>query len=111
MNIIQVFKYDDVINYNHSFNTNQKFIHYEFEFPNNSIQPLISGNYVLRLFDELDSTVLLQKIYGFRNSTFIKSNIKKATLEQIETLNMKLTLHYIIQILLFQILFLKLKSY
>ena len=74
------FKYDDVINYNYSFNTNQKYIHYEIEFPNSSIQPLISGNYVLRLFDELDSTVFFRRFMILENSTFIKSNIKKATL-------------------------------
>ena len=74
------FKYENVINYNHSFNTNQKYIHYEIEFPNNSIQPLISGNYVLRLFDELDSTVFFRRFMILENSTFIKSNIKKATL-------------------------------
>lgn len=74
------FKYANVINDNHSFNTNQKYIHYEIEFPNSSIQPLISGNYVLRLFDELDSTVFFKRFMILENSTFIKSNIKKATL-------------------------------
>jgi hypothetical protein len=45
----------------HSINTSIPYIHYKTSFPNNSIQFLLSGNYIIQVFDEHTKQILLQK--------------------------------------------------
>lgn len=44
-----------ISNYSFSENTLTNYVHYEFELPNEDIRPLISGNYIVQVFDESDS--------------------------------------------------------
>lgn len=45
----------------HSINTSIQYIHFSTQFPNNNIQFLVSGNYVVQVFDAHTQQVLFQK--------------------------------------------------
>lgn len=42
----------DITDYEHSFNTQQLYTHYRFEFPSEDMQPLVSGNYALLIYED-----------------------------------------------------------
>lgn len=44
----------DVVDYEHSVNTQQAYIHYKLEFPNSDMQLKASGNYVLQIYQDGD---------------------------------------------------------
>ena len=44
---INGFNSADITDYEHSFNTHQLYTHYRFSFPNDDMQPLLSGSYAL----------------------------------------------------------------
>jgi hypothetical protein len=48
-------------NYQYSFNTNQRYTHYTLNFPNDKMQPKISGNYELIVFLDSASKPLFKK--------------------------------------------------
>lgn len=48
-------------NYKYSFNTRQRYTHYELAFPNEKIQPKISGNYELIVYKDSPSKPLFSK--------------------------------------------------
>lgn len=42
----------DITDYEHSFNTQQLYTHYRFTFPSDDMQPLLSGNYALLIYED-----------------------------------------------------------
>lgn len=42
----------DITDYEHSFNTQQLYTHYRFTFPSDDMQPLLSGNYALLVYED-----------------------------------------------------------
>jgi hypothetical protein len=71
---LQSFTEDQVRDYNYSTATLQKYTHYELKFPNNNITPKLSGNYILKVYEDGDRSkmVLTQRFYvlGSKVSTF-----------------------------------------
>ena len=52
-----------LLDYTYSFNTSIDYVHYKLIFPNNDLSPLISGNYVIKVYENAndDNTVLTQR--------------------------------------------------
>ena len=52
---VEGFTTADIIDYEHSINTQQEYIHYWFTFPNQDMQLTASGNYVLIIYEDGDT--------------------------------------------------------
>ena len=48
------FTTQDIVNYTHSINTSREYTHYSFEFPNEEMQILVSGQYRLTIYEDND---------------------------------------------------------
>ena len=76
------FQEEPISNYKFSFNTIQKYTHYKFDFPTNNMKPILSGNYVFKIFEEgkKDKPIIYQRFMVLENKIIIDSQVKIATL-------------------------------
>ncbi len=51
---LQGFTTADITDYDYSLNTQQLYTHYRFTFPNDDMQPLVSGNYAIQIYEDGD---------------------------------------------------------
>lgn len=74
------FNFDHIANYKNSFNTIQNYFHYELIFPNENIQPIISGNYLLVVYDNSnpEKIYLTQRFWITENTASINAKIQRA---------------------------------
>jgi hypothetical protein len=73
--------FDDVriSNYNNSYNTLQGYTHYNLRIPNKDTQSLkVSGNYMLKVFNENNELVFSRKFMVYRPITQVKVAIKRS---------------------------------
>ncbi len=73
---------DDFISqYEYSFNTLQQFTHYTLTFPNENVKPLLSGNYILKVFiDNSDQTIVFtRKLMIVEPKVNVTMIVKRAT--------------------------------
>ena len=79
---IDGFQENSVTEYRYSFTTLQKYTHYNFEFPNNTLRITKSGNYLLKVY--LDSNpedlVITRRFMVFQNKIIIQSNVTAASI-------------------------------
>jgi hypothetical protein len=70
---------DHIITYTHSMNTLMPYWHYELILPNAQMKPLISGNYILLVFEtaEPDSILLSRRFYVAENNAEIITQIHR----------------------------------
>ena len=50
-----------ILNYSNSFNTLQPYTHYELKFPNDKTRFLVSGNYMIEIYNSLDEIIFSRK--------------------------------------------------
>lgn len=62
---LQSFSEDRIMDYRYSFNTKQKYTHYQLTLPNYNIVPKLSGNYLLKVYPEGDPAepILTKQFY------------------------------------------------
>jgi hypothetical protein len=78
---IEGFYQDLIDSYSFSRNTRVPFTHYTLEFPNANMKPLVSGNYILKVFvdGDPDNVALTRKFMVFEQRLAIEATIKQAT--------------------------------
>jgi hypothetical protein len=62
---LQSYTEDRILDYRYSVSTIQKYIHYELTFPNRNIAPKISGNYLLKVYEngDVNNPILTRRFY------------------------------------------------
>ena len=71
-----------IIDYEFSFNTIQKYTHYTFSFPNDELKPILSGNYVFKIFEEGGETIAYKRFMILETKLRIESQVRRATLSE-----------------------------
>ena len=77
---ISGFNFDHILNYKNSFNTIQNYYHYELTIPNENIQPIISGNYLLVVYDNSnpEKVYLTQRFWITENTATLSTKVQRA---------------------------------
>ena len=79
---IDGFTEEPISNYEFSFNTIQKYTHYKFEFPSANIKPILSGNYIFKIYEENDNTIIYKRFMVLDTKLHIDANVRRATLAE-----------------------------
>jgi hypothetical protein len=88
---LQGFQDDRLTDYTYSTNTIQKYTHYELKLPNSNIAPKISGNYILKVYEDGDKTkmILTRRLYVLNNKVAIAADIVPSTDPSLRQTNQK----------------------
>ncbi len=78
---IDGFEENDIIEYDQSFNTFCDYIHYKTIFPNDDLEFLVSGNYIVKVYEDydIDDVVLQARFVVVEQQIAITSIMKTAT--------------------------------
>ena len=77
---ISGFTDEPITDYAFSFNTIQKYTHYSFAFPTVEIKPLLSGNYVFKLYEEGGDVIAFKRFMVLETTLSIEAEVRRATL-------------------------------
>jgi len=71
------FNEDKILDYSYSQATLQKYTHYTIKLPNDNIKPKISGNYILKVYEDDDPTklILTRRLYVLNSKISISADI------------------------------------
>ncbi|MDN5287764.1 MAG: hypothetical protein JWR38_4038 [Mucilaginibacter sp.] len=89
---LQSFSDDRMYNYTYSTGTIQKYTHYELQFPNNNIAPKLSGNYILKVYEDGDQSklVLTRRLYVLRKRVAVAADVVASPNTQLRQTNQKI---------------------
>ena len=73
---------EPITDYEFSFNTIQKYTHYTFNFPNEQLKPIISGNYVFKIFESGGETIAYKRFMILETKLTIDSKVRRASLAE-----------------------------
>lgn len=79
---ISGFTNEAIIDYEFSFNTIQKFTHYNFTFPTEQIRPILSGNYIFKVYEEGGENIFYKRFMVLDTKLNIEANVRRATLAE-----------------------------
>ena len=79
---IKGFTDEPIKNYEYSFNTEQRYTHYSFEFPTEEMKPILSGNYIFKIFERGGETVAYKRFMVLDTKLTIEAQVRRATLAQ-----------------------------
>jgi hypothetical protein len=89
---------DRITDYNYSSATLQKYTHYTLKFPNEIIRPKISGNYILKVYEDDDPAkiVLTRKMYVVNNKMTVGAEVVASQNQDTRQSNQKInfTINY-----------------
>ena len=64
-----------ILNYSNSFNTLQPYTHYELKFPNDKTRFLVSGNYMIEIYNSLDEIIFSRKFCVYDKKVITNVNV------------------------------------
>ena len=79
---INGFYEEPITNYEFSYNTIQKYTYYQFDFPSTNIKPIISGNYIFKIYDKDGNTIIYKRFMILDTKLYIDANVRRATLAE-----------------------------
>ncbi|MBC8266336.1 MAG: DUF5103 domain-containing protein [Flavobacteriales bacterium] len=79
---ISGFTDEPITDYEFSFNTIQKYTHYQFEFPSTDLKPILSGNYIFKIYDNESKTIIYKRFMVLDTKLNIEANVRRATLAE-----------------------------
>ena len=79
---IEGFTEEHISNYQFSFNTIQNYTHYQFEFPSTNIKPILSGNYIFKVYEDNSKTIFYKRFMVLDTKIHIDANVRRATLAE-----------------------------
>ncbi|TKC10868.1 DUF5103 domain-containing protein [Pedobacter polaris] len=96
LDYLESFKEDIIFNYRFSFNTLQKFTHYQLNLPNDQIKPKLAGNYLLKVYEgnNPQKIVITQRFYITNNAVNVGSEVVPSS--QVEFRNSKQKINFTI---------------
>lgn len=96
LDYLESFSEDIIFNYKFSFNTLQKFTHYQLSLPNDQIKPKLPGNYIIKVYEGNDpnKVVITQRFYVTNNIVNVGAEIVPSS--QVEFRNTKQKVNFTI---------------
>jgi len=82
---VQGLQQDLLQDFAYSFNTRQQYIHYDLMFPNDNMKIMMSGNYLLKVFEDNDpqKLVLSRRFMVFKNTAIVSARIKRPSVMEL----------------------------
>jgi hypothetical protein len=75
---LQGFDDQRIVNYENSFNTYQLYSHYRLQIPNNQTSLLVSGNYLMKIFDEDGELMFSRKFMVYEETATVGVAVKRS---------------------------------